>query len=159
RFRWLAIPAWQAHRPGRASARAWKQPRRRPPRCTPLRSSQGSQPEQISDLTGHRRPHRDSIRTLGAISARGVAHAPDRVGTVVAHPQRPAFEDRDAARPAPTLPARSDKAGEEILVLAGGASILQRHPDHFVTRPNRSIPRAMFRGEDVPAVFRWELLT
>src|ERR1700686_4097719 len=50
------------------------------------------------------------------------------------------------------------KAGQEILILAGGPPrLVSRYADHFVSDAHGSIPRTVLRCEDISQIFRREL--
>src|ERR1700724_1836804 len=87
-----------------------------------------------------------------------VHDAPDGVGAVVGYQQRAVGGYGDADRPAPHVSVVDGKAGDEVFVLATGAiGLVQRYADHFVSGADGAISGAMFGGENVSAIFGWEL--
>ena len=59
-------------------------------------------------------------------------HAPDGVADIVGHQQRALLVDGDADRPALRLALVVEEAGQDVLRLAGGLAVRERHEDHLV---------------------------
>src|ERR1035441_2913316 len=82
----------------------------------------------------------------------GIGHMPHGAAPVVGDEQRPVLSDRDPHRAAPDLAVGSDKAGQEVVVLAGGVAVVQGNVDHLVAGAVLAVPAAMLRGKGVASV-------
>src|SRR3954467_15506275 len=80
--------------------------------------------------------------------------APDGAVAVFGDEQRAIMRDGDADRPAPHLAVIDHKAGDEVLVFAGGYSVLEANADDFVTSTLGPVPGAMLGGEAIASIFR-----
>src|SRR5215831_13727939 len=103
------------------------------------------------------------LRRRGGMLGGGalVGNAPDRSAGVVGDEQCAVLGDRECRRAAPdlgTLLARGPKAGREILVIAFGPAVLERHARDLVTGRYRAVPRAFDGDEQAALVFRRELV-
>src|SRR5271156_446764 len=56
------------------------------------------------------------------------------------------------------LLARHPEAGREILVIAFGRAVLERHTHHLVAGRDRAVPRTLQRDEEAALVFGRELV-
>src|SRR5258708_34303412 len=83
-------------------------------------------------------------------------HPPDRAVAVFGEQQRAVMRDRDANGPSPHRGIIDDKAGDKILVFAGGDAVLETNADDLVAGAFRPVPRAMFGREPIAAIFAWK---
>src|SRR5258708_40260989 len=85
--------------------------------------------------------------------------SPNGVRSIIADQQRTVWCRRDTDGPAPYVPVREYEPCEEVFILSRSmAGLMQRYPNHFVTRAHRFIPRPVLGGKDVTTIFRWELV-
>src|SRR6516225_1093569 len=100
-------------------------------------------------------------RCCGVLGRTPVGDAPDRPAGVVGDQQRAVLGDGECGRPAPDLGALlagNTEAGGEILVIAFGSAVLERHPNDLVAGRDRAVPRALERHEQAALVFRRKLV-
>src|SRR5579862_6115374 len=87
-----------------------------------------------------------------------VADAPDRLRSVVADHQCAVVRDGDADRTSPDLAIGGHETGDEILVFAGGLSVLDGHANDLISGARFAVPGAVLGGENLALVFLGKLL-
>src|SRR5260370_16133324 len=105
--------------------------------------------------------HQESLMAAAgsvAAGAAGVGHPPDRIRSVVGDEERAIGGHRYAHRPGPDLAVGRRKAGDKILVGAGGLTVFHGHADDFITRAVRAVPGTVLRCENLALVFGRELI-
>src|SRR5262249_28284439 len=151
--RWTGTaPAGRRSRapPGWWNCRLHRGTRRRPRPC--------SRPP--SDQPPPRRRRAPAPQRRSATSLR-VADAVDDPVLVVGHQHRAVLHHHDVVRPAPHRwigLGVEQEAGQERLVLADLAAVIQHHAHHVVALLDRAVPRAAHRDEDVVLVLGREHL-
>src|SRR6185312_2499429 len=91
------------------------------------------------------------------ISFPGVAYAPNGFRTVVGDHERAIGCDRDAHGPAPHRAIGVDETRNEILVLALGVPVIERHANDFISRARGAVPGTVLGGEYVALILRRKL--
>src|ERR1700683_3925815 len=86
-----------------------------------------------------------------------VADVPDGVRTVVGDHKRTIGRHRDTHGTAPDFALLSNKACQEVLILACRLAVLERNEYHFVAGANRAVPGAVFGGKDLTLISLGEL--
>src|SRR5260370_17902497 len=92
----------------------------------------------------------------GSIGGPLVGDPPDCAAGVVGDEQRAVLGDRQRGGAAPDLGAmlaRNPEAGGEILVIALGPAVLERHAGALVVGRLRAVPRALHRDELASLLF------
>src|SRR5215471_4016694 len=100
-------------------------------------------------------------RIRGKLCLPPVGHAPDGIADVVGDEQAAVGGDGEAGGAAPDLRglrAADPKAGEEVLVAAGGPAVLEGYAHDLVAGRLRGVPGTVERHESVAAILDRELL-
>src|SRR5579871_3064621 len=87
-----------------------------------------------------------------------VADLPDGVRSIVADEQRAVVGNGYAHGTPPNIAAFSDKAGEEVLVLAAGPAVLHRHADDLIAGALFAVPGAVLGSKGIAAILFRKLL-
>src|SRR5215469_4336602 len=87
-------------------------------------------------------------------TAQLIGYPPDRSVGILRYEECAVVGDRNANRPSPHFGVVGNKPGKKVLVLAGRNSIPKPNPDYLVSGALRSVPRSVFGGEAVAAIFR-----
>src|ERR1035441_10100510 len=126
----------------------------------PLRSPSAARIDSFSEIAKIK-PHAPT-ETWGFPSLchllTGVGHMPHRAASVVGDKQRAVIRHRDTNRTPPHLTICCNKAGKEVVVLAGGFAVLHRDVDHLIARAVLAIPTPMLGGKRVALEARRKLL-
>src|ERR1700720_2072901 len=87
-----------------------------------------------------------------------VADAPNGVRTVIGHEERAIRSHGDADRASPDVAVVDHEPSDKILVLAAGtAGLVHGDADHLVASADGTVPRAVFGGKDIAAIFGGKL--
>src|SRR5277367_3782274 len=94
---------------------------------------------------------------LGLRGFARIRNPPNRAVGVLGNEQGPVIADSHADWAAPDLRVADREASRKVVVFSGRYAILHNHADDFISGPFRTVPRAVFCGKNVAAVFRREL--
>ncbi len=96
-------------------------------------------------------------KLLVAAGLSRVSDPPDRIRSVVTNEKRAVIGNGDPDRATPDLAIRRDKAGEEVLILAGSLAMIHGDANDLISGEFVAVPGAVFGGKNLTPIFRRKL--
>src|ERR1017187_9927676 len=100
---------------------------------------------------------RDRVFHFKQLLAR-IGDMPHRAAAVVGNEQAAILGDSEADGTAPDLAVGGDETGEEVVVLAGRATVVHGDADDLIAGAVQAVPAPVLGGEGVAVVAGWEVL-
>src|SRR5258708_7508317 len=128
-------------------------------RAVGLRRAQSSRFAKAGAITPSTRSKLAQGRPLTfhlSLSLPRIRHAPHRAVPILGHQKSAVVGNGYTNRPAPDAIVVYHKAGEKVVILAGGDTVINADTYDFVTGADTPIPRTMESSENISVIFSRE---